>query len=886
MRSHPRTTDEIRESFLRYFVEKGHTIVESASLLTKNDPTLLFVNSGMVPFKEVFAGRETRPYNRATSCQKCLRVSGKHNDFEQIGLTPRHHTFFEMLGNFSLGDYFKREAIEFAWEFLTERLGLDKERLWVSVHRSDDEAVALWESVTDLLPGRIVRLGDDTNLWAMGDVGPWGYCSEIFFYGGAEPMQRTVADFLEDDGRFLEIWNLVFMQFFRDSFGKDTNLPKPCIDTGMGLERVVSVVQGVPSNYDTESLREVIRAIEELAGVKYDGSSFAQDHPNFASDVALRVIADHARAAAFLIADGIIPGNDGEGYVLRRIIRRAIRFGAGELGLDEPFLHLAVERVVKVMGAVYPELQETAALIDELVRGEELKFRDTLKVGLNLLMSQVEGKAAGSVLSGEIAFKLYDTFGFPLDLTQDVLRSRRLVLDQEGFDRAMKEQRERSRSHRAAVIETGPGSGEGLTEATVFLGYETLESESRLLAVEENAKGEVRLVFAETPYYPEMGGQVGDSGEIKFGDTAVKISDTKRSADGKIIHFGRLADGDRTALRVGERAVLRVDAERRRNIAINHSATHLLNAALHAILGSHVIQRGSYLDETRFRFDFSHHKAVSAAELAEINAFVNDQIRANHEVVTREMAIAEAKAIGAVAAFDEKYGEVVRVIEIGEKSLELCGGTHVARSGDIGFELVLSEGGVSAGVRRIEGVAGINAAREVDRLRGVVSSVAAMIRGSESDIETKITALLDEIKQLERTVKDREGRLARLVAQQLLGAASSIGDGASAVVGTIDAPSTDVLLDIGREVCRGIRTGLVALGATEAKAVVVRVTNDQLNRFHAGDIVKRVAAAIGAKGGGKPDTAILGGLSSEKIAAALEEIRKLLRAGEGREVVV
>jgi alanyl-tRNA synthetase len=869
------SVDQLRKLFVEYFESQGHTVVESAPLLAKNDPTLLFVNSGMVPFKDVFAGRETRPYSRAISCQKCLRVSGKHNDFEQIGQTRRHHTFFEMLGNFSLGDYFKEDAIKFAWTFLTEKVGLPRTHLWVSVHKSDDEAKVLWQKVAGVESERIIDLGDDTNLWAMGDVGPWGYCSEIFMYIGDNPQAQSREEFLKDDGTYLEVWNLVFMQYFRDSSGQDTLLPKPCIDTGMGLERLASVVVGAKSNYDTPDFQVIISKIEQLAKVSYRGDRYevpaAEADQAYRQDVAMRVIADHTRAASFLIADGVAPGNEGASYVLRRLIRRAIRYGQ-ELRLDSLFMHEVAETVIAQMGTAYPELKSARSMISELLRAEEERFRLTLKNGLELLRAEIERYRTEKIFPGQIAFQLYDTFGFPLDLTQDVLKEEGMSLEKAGFDAAMEQQRERSRSAAQHGPELMLGTG-GASEPTQFVGYAELESTGTLLQVSPLKDGKMALIFDRTPFYAEMGGQIGDSGQIELGDVRFAVETTQKLEDGRFAHCGVVLQGDLEQSSVGSEARLTVDLARRHKIATHHSATHLLNAALRTVLGDHVIQRGSFVSDSRLRFDFSHFRSVSHPEMREITQFMNEQIRSNYAVTTIEMPIEEAKHRGALATFGEKYGETVRVVQIGPRSVELCGGTHVQRSGDIGIQLVVSEGSVSSGIRRIEVVAGSSALDEIELRKEIMEKLGTNLKTGVEELPDKVASLLAEVKKLQKDLRQREEKLAASVVRSLVVDAQLLPNSVKVVVATVDADSREFLLDVAAGVINMLGAESIAVvGSSTMQSYVVKIGKTLLAQYHAGEIVEHLVASAGGKGGGRPDSAFWGGIPQENMPSVRDSV--------------
>ena len=689
-------TSEIRERFLNFFKTRGHTVVASSSLVVGNDPTLLFANSGMVQFKDLFLGAEKREYTRATSAQKSLRIAGKHNDFENVGVTARHHTFFEMLGNFSFGDYFKSDAIAYAWQFVIKELKFDVRRIWVTVYKDDDEAFELWAKV-GISKERIIRLDAETNFWQMGDVGPCGPCSEIFCYVGDDISVQSEEDFKKDDGRYIEIWNLVFMQFEKSKTGALTPLPKPSIDTGMGLERVAAALDLLPSNYDTDVMRKIIATVESLSGFKYDGKSFVvrdlkSDKP-YARDVAMRVIADHTRSMAFLIADGVRPASDGRGYVLRRLIRRAARH-ARTLELKSPFLKLTCATLISEMSDAYPELKAEEHQILEVVSAEEQKFAETLDGGLGILRKEVERLKGGQAFPGKVAFQLHDTYGFPLDLTEDALKPYGVKVDLPAFEAAMTEQRERSREERkgqdivyeAVKVSSAPSK---------FVGYGELTSSAQLMEVVDLGGGAQGVVFDATPFYGESGGQVGDTGEIIMADCTLRVLDTQKLR-GVFVHRVEVVKGSLNAKMVGLRGTLNVDKTRRDRIRANHSATHIVHAALRKILGKHVAQAGSRVDGDTLRFDYSHHTAVSESELNDIHYFAAEEVLSNHLVDTQVLPIEQARKTGAVALFGEKYGDTVRVVFIGPNSIEFCGGTHVARSGDIGGIYVLSEGGISS----------------------------------------------------------------------------------------------------------------------------------------------------------------------------------------------
>lgn len=886
LRGKIRTPQGLRDAFAEYFAAQGHAVVPSSSLVATGDPTILFANSGMVQFKDVFAGTEKRPYKRALSCQKCLRVSGKHNDFEQIGRTARHHTFFEMLGNFSFGDYFKRDAIRYAWQFLTEVIGLPKSLLWVSVHENDNEARHLWSEMTDVPPERIIGLGDDSNLWAMGDRGPWGYCSEIFCYIGEFPDKQSNEEFLKDDGTYLEIWNLVFMQFYRHADGSVTNLPLQCIDTGMGLERLASVVQGVPSNFDTDDLRGIIGVVERLTGIVYEGLTYdkakASSSEQFERDVAMRVIADHSRASAFMIADGVAPGNEGESYVLRRLIRRAIRFGTELTFKNGPFMADTVAHVIASMGQAYPQLVQERDRILTLVHQEEERFRSTLDNGVALLDQALEGKSIGFRLAGDLAFKLYDTFGFPVDLTRDVLVQRGMTLDEDGFNTALDLQRERSRAvgmGGAAEDLAGFFAQVGDPGLTKFVGYTELEVESAITLIGPIGSDGLQPIFVEaTPFYAEMGGQVGDSGTIKIAGDVYTVVTTKKIGAGAFAHFVEVGSGNNPPLAESLRGTvvkLVVDRERRIAIARHHSATHLLNGALRKILGGHVLQRGSFVNETRLRFDFSHDEAIPVELLTEIESVVNKEVQSNYTVVTEEMEITTAKSRGAVATFGEKYGDVVRVVEIGPSSVELCGGTHVAAAGEIGCFVLQSEGSVSAGVRRIEGVVGQSGVAALQELQTTTRDLCGLLKSSSTTLVSKVEGLLNENKSLQKEVRVREQQIAKLFGRSLKNETQLTGNGTRFHASIVDTSSKDLLLDIASELVASIGSGVVVVCSKELQAIAVKVSKDLSGKIHAGNLVQKLSEITGGKGGGRPDSAFLGGADAETFGVALEQVGSL-----------
>jgi len=879
-------TAEIRQAFFKFFEERGHTLVASSSLVPTNDPTILFTNAGMNQFKNCFLGVESRPYKRAVSCQKCVRVSGKHNDLENVGVTARHHTFFEMLGNFSFGDYFKADAIKFGWEFVTQVLGLPESKLWVTIYEKDDEAAKLWRELTGIRPERVIGMGEKDNFWAMGETGPCGPCSEIHVYRGVDDSKQSEQLLRSDDGSFVEIWNLVFMQFNRSADGGMALLPKPSVDTGMGLERVAAIKQGVFSNYDTDLLRGVITLCEELSGLRYDGSSYqARDlrtDRQYARDVAMRVIADHSRAIAFIIADGVLPGSEGRGYVLRRIIRRAVRHGR-VLDFKEPFLAKTTARVVAMMSGQYPELEERSEAIARIVDGEERKFHETLDTGLNILQREVEKAGSSRLFPGKTAFLLHDTYGFPLDLTEDVLKAYGLKVNVEEFEQEMERQRQRSREDRKAQALTYDAlSIKG--EKTRFVGYDTLKSEGRLLQIvnREEALNEgsqrIWLIFDVTPFYGESGGQIGDTGSIRFKDVVLKVLDTQKVQDGYHVHECQVAEGCFSTKLVGERAELSVDVERRTRIRAHHSSTHLLHAALRNVLGRHVKQAGSQVDDRMLRFDYSHFEPVSEAQLAEVQSFVNNEIRLNHEVVTRELPLEEAQKLGAMALFGEKYGELVRVVQMGPRSLELCGGTHVSRTGDIGLMLVSSETGIAAGVRRITCLAGERAYQQLMLEREERSQIAGLLKSDLDGLPEKIGKLLLRVRNLERELEIAKARLASAASGGLTGNARLSPQGIKVIAELVEAHDVETLRSMVDRLRQALGSGVVALGSIQGDKglIITGVTPDLAGRVNAGALIKEAANLAGGRGGGRADFAQAGGLDSSKLNASLNKIFELV----------
>ncbi|WP_265519535.1 alanine--tRNA ligase [Nitratireductor luteus] len=880
--------NDIRSTFLDYFKKNGHEIVASGPLVPRNDPTLMFTNAGMVPFKNVFTGMEKRDYVRATTAQKCVRAGGKHNDLDNVGYTARHHTFFEMMGNFSFGDYFKDVAIELAWNLVTKEFGLDPKRLLVTVYHTDDEAAGHWKKIAGLSDDKIIRIPTSDNFWAMGDTGPCGPCSEIFYDHGEGIPGGPPGSPDEDGDRFIEIWNLVFMQFEQVSADRRVDLPRPSIDTGMGLERVAAVLQGVHDNYEIDLFRALIRASEEATGVKAEGANHASH----------KVIADHLRATSFLIADGVLPSNEGRGYVLRRIMRRAMRH-AQLLGAADPLMWRLVPALVREMGQAYPELARGEALITETLKLEETRFRKTLARGLNLLSDATRGMDESAELDGETAFKLYDTYGFPLDLTQDALRQRGIAVDLEGFKAAMERQKAEARANWA-------GSGEAATEAvwfqvkdkvgaSDFLGYETEEAEGVVTAIVKDGamvdraeKGEaVAVVTNQTPFYGESGGQVGDTGLIEGDGFRIAVSDTQKKGEGLLVHYGTVEEGK---VNVGAEGALHVAHARRTQIRANHSATHLVHEALREVLGTHVAQKGSLVAPDRLRFDFSHPKPISEAELERIEDIANEIVLQNSPVNTRLLSVDDAIAEGAMALFGEKYGDEVRVVSMGtgiegEKagktySLELCGGTHVKATGDIGLVRIVSEGAVAAGVRRIEALTGAAARRYLEEQEKRLKNAAAVLKVSPADVVPRLEALVDERRRMERELSDARRKLA------LGGGGKEAEGGAEKVAGinflgrVVSDISPKDLKPLADEGKQSLGSGVVAFVGTseEGKAsVVVGVTQDLTDRFSAVDLVRAASIAIGGKGGGgRPDMAQAGGPDGDKAAAAIEAVRAAL----------
>ena len=852
---------EIRSQFLEYFQENGHTIVSSSPLIPGNDPTLLFTNAGMVQFKDVFTGEETRPYQRATTSQRCVRAGGKHNDLENVGYTARHHTFFEMLGNFSFGDYFKEDAIRFAWEFLTKRLGLPEERLWVTVHHSDQEAEDIWIQTIGVDPNRLSRLGDKDNFWSMGDTGPCGPCSEIFYDHGPDVPGGPPGSEEDDLDRYIEIWNLVFMQFEQTADGARTPLPKPSVDTGMGLERIAAVMQQVHSNYEIDLFQALLKAAAEV--------TLTQD----LEAKSLRVIADHIRSCSFLICDGVLPSNEGRGYVLRRIIRRAIRHGH-KLGCDQPFFHKIVHTLVAEMGEAYAELRDNEDRIVAALKQEEAQFAKTLDAGMKVLEDAVSSLTS-KTLPGELIFRLYDTHGFPVDLTNDIARERDLELDIEGFEKAMDEQREKSRQGSSFAVEGQVRFD--LDGSTEFLGYTHLDASAVVVALAKDgeqvdalAAGDSGIVVLnQTPFYAESGGQQGDRGSLTSANGSYQVMGTKKFG-AHFGHEGKLGMGE---LKVGDTVNARVEGPRRQATALNHSATHLLHAALRTVLGDHVTQKGSLVTHERTRFDFSHPQPVTAEELIAIESMVNREIRQNEVVETRVMPIEEAKAAGAMALFGEKYDDEVRVLSMGDFSVELCGGTHVARTGDIGLFKILSEGGVASGVRRIEAVTGEGALEQVVALEATLDQAAALLKTGADSIVSKIEQMTERLKVTEREVDALKMKLATQAGGDLLDDVVDVC-GVQCLVASLDGQDPKTLRDTLDRVKNRLSQGVVVLATVRDEKVnlIAGVTDNLTDRVKAGDLIGFVAAQVGGRGGGRADMAQAGGTEPASLPDAMKSV--------------
>ncbi len=868
---------DVRRAFLEFYRARGHTVVPSSSLVPGNDPTLLFTNAGMVQFKDCFLGRDKRDYVRAASSQRCVRAGGKHNDLENVGYTARHHTFFEMLGNFSFGDYFKKDAIRFAWDFVTGTLKIDPARLMVTVYKTDDEAYDLWHKMIGLPADKIVRIGDkpgggSDNFWQMGDTGPCGPCTEIFFDHGAHIKGGPPGSPDDDGDRWVEIWNLVFMQFDRSADGKLTALPKPSVDTGAGLERVSAVMQGVTNNYDIDIFVDLIKEAAKMLGTK-----------DLASP-SLRVIADHIRACSFLVTDGVVPSNEGRGYVLRRIARRAMRHGH-KFGVSPTFFNELVPTLVKVMGEAFPELVEAQSRVRDVLLKEGQQFERTLETGMTILDAAIAKVGASKIIDGETVFKLYDTYGFPVDLTNDIARERGLTIDNAGYEQAMQRQREQSQA--ASKFGMDMSTGVKVEGKTTFLGYEGVSDVGQVVAllkggaaVQSLSAGDEGEVFLDrTPFYAESGGQVGDTGELGNVNAKFIVADTLKRGTA-FSHVGRLEKGE---IRVGDKLAAQVDAARRKAIMANHTATHLLHAALRKVLGTHVQQKGSLVAPDRLRFDFSHFQPITPDELRRIERLVNEEIRANNAGEIREMPYDAAVAEGAIALFGEKYEKDVRVLRLGNFSMELCGGTHVARTGDIGFFKIISESGVAAGVRRIEAITAEGALDYVDSTDQLVKEVAGLLRGSRDDIKAKVSDALERIRQLEKENRQLKDKLASGQGTDLSAGARDIA-GVKLVAAQVEGADAGALRNAVDQLKDKLKSAVIVLASVDAAnkiTLVAGVTPDQTAKVKAGELVGNVAGQVGGKGGGRPDFAQAGGNNPAALGAALASVESFVRAKLG-----
>jgi alanyl-tRNA synthetase len=869
-----KTSADIRSAFLDFFAGKGHQVIESSPLVPGNDPTLLFTNAGMVQFKDVFLGKEQRSYVRAASSQRCVRAGGKHNDLENVGYTARHHTFFEMLGNFSFGDYFKREAIQYAWEFLTVTVGLPAEKLWVTVYEDDDEAADIWLKEIGVDPSRFTRIGDkpgkryeSDNFWSMGDTGPCGPCSEIFYDHGDTIWGGPPGTPEEDGDRYIEIWNLVFMQYNRDGEGKMTALPKPSVDTGMGLERLAAVLQNVHSNYEIDLFQALIKAAAAATNtVDLESKS-------------LRVIADHIRSCAFLVVDGVLPGNEGRGYVLRRIIRRAIRHGY-QLGQQEVFFHGLVDALDEQMGDAYPELRNAKEHVKRVLRIEEERFAETIEQGMRILEESIDN-LPGKIIPGEVVFKLYDTYGFPLDLTADIAREHELEVDTDGFEREMTAQRERARA--ASSFSAEQSADVQLDGETDFTGYERLDDRSTVIglfkdgeAIDRLTAGEKGMVVLDrTPFYAESGGQAGDAGQLISNGMQFRVADTQKQGSAVFGHIGEVDEGE---LSIGDSVVANVDTQRRLDTQLNHSATHLLHAALRQILGDHVQQKGSLVEAARLRFDFSHFEPIPREQLIEIERLVNQHIRENHMVETRIMAIEDAKASGAMALFGEKYDDQVRVLRMGEFSVELCGGTHVKATGDIGLLKITMETGIASGVRRIEAVTGAQALEHVEDDEERLLRIGSVVNAARDDLEEKVSKLVEHNRKLEKELQALKSKLASAAGSDLASQAVDV-NGAKVLAAKLDGVEPKSLRDMLDQLKNKLGSGVVLLITTNGDKVnlIAGVTKDLTDRCKAGDLVRMAAEKVGGKGGGRPDMAQAGGSDPSGVGAALSLVEPWVR---------
>ncbi|MCL1058919.1 alanine--tRNA ligase [Shewanella gelidimarina] len=862
------TTAALRSAFLEYFRTNGHQVVDSSSLVPGNDPTLLFTNAGMNQFKDVFLGEDKRNYSRATSSQRCVRAGGKHNDLDNVGYTARHHTFFEMLGNFSFGDYFKEDAINFAWTFLTKELNLPKERLCVTIYETDNEAYDIWTKKVGIAPENVIRIGDNKgapynsdNFWQMGDTGPCGPCSEIFYDHGDHIWGGRPGTPEEDGDRFIEIWNIVFMQYNRQANGDMNPLPKPSVDTGMGIERIAAIMQGVHSNYEIDIFQALIKKTAEIVGVT--------DLEN----KSLRVISDHIRSCAFLIADGVMPSNEGRGYVLRRIIRRAVRHG-NKLGATDSFFYKLVPTLIEVMGDAAKGLVATQAIVEKSLKAEEEQFARTLERGLGILDNALTN-LKGEVLDGETAFKLYDTYGFPVDLTADVCRERDITVDEAGFEIAMAEQR--SRAQAAGQFGTDYNEGLKIDAQSNFVGYEDLNNQATIIAiykagesVSQLAAGdEAVIVLDNTPFYGESGGQSGDKGLLVADGVEYNVTDTQKYGQA-IGHIGKLALG---SIQVGQSVATHVDKECRQRTELNHSVTHLLHAALRQVLGTHVTQKGSLVDPERLRFDFSHFEGVKASEVKEVEELVNTQIRRNHALTAEVMDIDQAKEKGAMALFGEKYDAEVRVVTMGDFSIELCGGTHVGRTGDIGLFKITSEGGIAAGIRRIEAVTGVAAMTYIAKQQAQLEEAASLLKGDSASVVAKLKAQLDKAKLLEKELAQLKDKLAAATSADLVGEAVEV-NGIKVLVKKLEGVDAGSLRGLQDELKQKLKSGIVVLGiAGDAKVnLIAGVTKDLTGKVKAGELIASIAVQVGGKGGGRPDMAQAGGSQPENLQSALDSV--------------
>ena len=861
-------SSEIRKKFLDFFASKGHEIVASSSLVPGNDPSLLFTNAGMVQFKDVFLGNESRPYQRATSSQRCVRAGGKHNDLENVGYTARHHTFFEMLGNFSFGDYFKEDAIVYAWDFLTRVMQIPEEKLWVTVFDEDDNAENIWLNKIGIPPERCLRIGAKDNFWSMGDTGPCGPCTEIFYDHGPDIPGGPPGSPDEDGDRYVEIWNLVFMQYDRSADGTLKALPKPSVDTGMGLERLAAVQQGVTNNYDIDLFKHLISAAATVTGC------------DVLDNKSLRVIADHIRSTSFLIADNVVPSNEGRGYVLRRIIRRAIRHGH-MLGTEGAFFYKLVSPLVEEMGQAYPELVSAQSNIESILKTEEERFAETLETGMGILDQSI-ADMQGNVIDGATAFRLYDTYGFPFDLTADIAREKGLTVDHNGFEVEMEKQRNRARSSSSfSAVETSQLNVEGNTE---FTGYSQLMDNSNISeifqdseAVNEIVEGdEAIIILDKSPFYAESGGQVGDAGQLLAGNAVFDIEDTQKINGDVFGHIGKLRRG---TLAKNNPVIAEVNIEKRQATALNHSATHLMHAALKTVLGSHVEQKGSLVNDQYLRFDFSHFSPISPVDIQRIEDMVNDEIRANNDVLTALMGIDDAKKAGAVALFGEKYGDEVRVVEMGEFSMELCGGTHVTRTGDIGLFVIRSESGVAAGVRRIEALTGKAALKYLAEHVSTLGHINELVKGNGTNTETKVRCLLDKLRELEKENNRLNDKLASSSGDDIASSVIDV-DGIPVIASVMEKASADSMRKTIDQLRNKLGSAVVVLGSAEGEKVsfVAGVTSDLTDRVHAGNLIRSVAEIAGGRGGGRPDMAQAGASNPEKLDDAIKAVKDMVAA--------